>query len=118
LSELPDEDKYDMVNKHLLDVDDEDDCKPTCDKFSESEFAFAKNISSILGQKPDLPEENYLRGLGWVDEIHGRFLKLDQDVKFTKLNHEHFDTVTRRKLKILDYGFTLVKVCVYYLAST
>lgn len=113
LSELPDEDKYDVVNKHLLDVDDEDEHKSASDKFSESEFAFAKNISSILGQKPDLPEENYLRGLGWVDEIHGRFLKLEQEVKYTKSNNEKFDTVTRRKLKILDYGFTLVKVLIH-----
>lgn len=107
LSELPDEDKYDMVNKHLM---EEDDTTITNDKFSKSEYAFAKNISMILGQEPDLPEEDYLRGLGWVDEIHGRFLKLDQNVKENIKPQGKFNTVMRRKIKILDYGFTLVKV--------
>ncbi|KAG2210352.1 hypothetical protein INT47_003337 [Mucor saturninus] len=106
LTELPDEDKYDMVNKHLMEEDE--DVNITNDKFSKSEYAFAKNVSMILGQGPDLPEEGYLRGLGWVDEIHGRFLKLDQDVKENKPKGT-LDTVMRRKIKILDYGFTLVK---------
>lgn len=107
LSELPDEDKYDMVNKHLM---EEEDTVITSDKFSKSEYAFAKNISMILGQEPDLPEEDYLRGLGWVDEIHGRFLKLDQKVKESVKLQGTSNTVMRRKIKILDYGFTLVKV--------
>lgn len=112
LSELPSEDKYDMVNKHLLDVDDEEESYiPSNDnKFSESEYAFAKNVSRILGQRPDLPEENHLRGLGWVDEIHGRFLRLEQEGKNTAPTTDKPSTVVRRKMKILDYGFTLVKV--------
>lgn len=108
LSELSDEDKYDMVNKHLLDDDDVEDKNNS--KFSDAEYAFAKNITSILGLKPDLPEEEQLRGLGWVDEIHGRFLKIELDAKESHPPSSKFDTVTHRKLKILDYGFTLVKV--------
>lgn len=115
LSELPSEDKYDMVNKHLLDVDDDNEKEsgtpPSKDsKFSESEYAFAKNVTRILGQRPDLPEENHLRGLGWVDEIHGRFLKLEQDGVRAEPTDDTRSMVVRRKMKILDYGFTLVKV--------
>lgn len=111
LSELPSEDKYDMVNKHLLDVDEEGESGTSSNdtKFSESEYAFAKNVTRILGQRPDLPEENHLRGLGWVDEIHGRFLKLEQDGINAEANTDKLSTVIRRKMKILDYGFTLVK---------
>ncbi|KAG2235519.1 hypothetical protein INT48_003082 [Thamnidium elegans] len=107
LSELPEEEKYDMVNKHLMQDDNNNNNN---EKFSDSEIAFANNISMILGQEPDLPEENYLRGLGWVDEIHGRFLKLEPQVQQTTTTKQGlFDTVMRRKIKILDYGFTLVK---------
>lgn len=122
LGELPEEDKYTMVNKHFMDNDDED-TKSTpngneATKFSDSEYAFARSISTILGQEPDLPEEDYLRGLGWVDEIHGRFIKLDQQQEQVKQKNKEqdnkFDTIMKRKVKILDYGFTLVKVYVSF----
>ncbi|KAL7324545.1 hypothetical protein PS15p_209725 [Mucor circinelloides] len=118
LSELPTEDKYDMVNKHLLDDDDEDDeegednqtaDKASSTKSSDLEYEFTKKILAILGKQPDLPEESLLRGLGWVDEIHGRFLKLEPDTKSTKSERSDTNTTSHRKLKILDYGFTLVK---------
>ncbi|KAI9274920.1 hypothetical protein EDC94DRAFT_509841 [Helicostylum pulchrum] len=109
LSELPEEEKYDMVNKHLMQDDNNNVNDTNNEKFSGSEIAFANNISMILGQEPDLPEEDYLRGLGWVDEIHGRFLKLEPQVPQTTTKQGLFDTVMRRKIKILDYGFTLVK---------
>jgi hypothetical protein len=115
LSELPDEDKYDMINKHLLDDDDAAAASmgENNSKFSDLEYAFAKNITSILGLKPDLAEEEQLRGLGWVDEIHGRFLKIEPDVEESHTQSSKFDTVTRRKMKILEYGFTLVKVSLH-----
>jgi hypothetical protein len=112
LNELPDEDKYDMINKHLLD-DEDVAASENNSKFSDSEYAFAKNIVSILGLKPDLPEEEQLRGLGWVDEVHGRFLKIEPDVKENHTQSNKFDIITRRKIKILEYGFTLVKVSYY-----
>ncbi|RCH87414.1 hypothetical protein CU098_006626, partial [Rhizopus stolonifer] len=98
LSELTSDDKYDMVNKHLMDEEEEQDV----------ELAFAKNVCNILGQAPDLPEEHHLRGLGWVDEIHGRFLKLEPDLKKDSVV-EATDMLSRRKTRILEYGFTLVK---------
>ena len=107
LSELSHEDKYDMINKYFM---EEEEITTTSDTFSDAELTFAKNIMGILGKKPDLPEEDLLRGLGWVDEIHGRFLKLEPDVKSNQATHASLDTVMRRKLKILEYGFTLVKV--------
>ncbi|KAK4512834.1 uncharacterized protein ATC70_003542 [Mucor velutinosus] len=114
LSELPTEEKYDMVNKHLLDDEEELADSQTTDKTSRAkssdlEYAFTKKILAILGNEPDLPEESLLRGLGWVDEIHGRFLKLESDNKSFKSEHSDANTISRRKLKILDYGFTLVK---------
>ncbi|KAL9536977.1 hypothetical protein MBANPS3_012196 [Mucor bainieri] len=113
LSELPTEEKYDMVNKHLLDNDDPDPSTAAAaaiDKTSSVlEYEFTKNILAILGKEPDLPEESLLRGLGWVDEIHGRFLRLEPDGTSTKPAHSDTNTISRRKLKILDYGFMLVK---------
>lgn len=111
LSELPTEEKYDMVNKHLLDDEDEHADDHAADKASSDlEYEFTKKILAILGKEPDLPEESLLRGLGWVDEIHGRFLKLEPDSLSTEPQHADTNTISRRKLKILDYGFTLVKV--------
>ncbi|CEP10721.1 hypothetical protein [Parasitella parasitica] len=121
LSELPTEDKYDMVNKHLLEDDGEDKKnmqekydsnsgnKATNIKSSDLEYEFTKKILAILGKEPDLPEESLLRGLGWVDEIHGRFLKLEPDAKPTRAISSDKKTIYRRKMKILDYGFTLVR---------
>lgn len=118
LSELPTEEKYDMVNKHLLDDEEQAADSQTSDKTSSAkssdlEYEFTKNIMAILGKEPDLPEESLLRGLGWVDEIHGRFLKLEPESHSTKPEHSHTNTISRRKLKILDYGFTLVKVSIF-----
>ncbi|KAI8644882.1 hypothetical protein BD408DRAFT_400774 [Parasitella parasitica] len=117
LSELSTEDKYDMVNKHLL--EDEENREENCDgrstdttasvNSSDLEYEFTKTILAILGKEPDLPEESLLRGLGWVDEIHGRFLKLEPDAKPTRAATFDTNTISRRKMKILDYGFTLVK---------
>jgi hypothetical protein len=122
LSELPTDDKYDMVNKHLLEEEEEEEEEEDSNSHSASnaantnssdlEYKFTKNILAILGLEPDLPEESLLRGLGWVDEIHGRFLKLEPDARFTKAASFETNTVSRRKIKILDYGFTLVKVSI------
>ncbi|KAI8387366.1 hypothetical protein BD560DRAFT_382241 [Blakeslea trispora] len=107
LSQLEGDNKYDMVNKHLMEdeVSFEDD-----GTHSKAELLFTKSVCDILGTAPDLPEEHHLRGLGWVDEIHGRFLKLEaisntNPSAVTEVN----DVVSRRKMKILEYGFTLVK---------
>lgn len=114
LLELPTDDKYDMVNKHLLE-EEEDSNRRSANNASNTnssdlEYEFTKKILAILGKEPDLPEESLLRGLGWVDEIHGRFLKLEPDARFIKTASFDTNTVSRRKMKILDYGFTLVKV--------
>ena len=109
LSQLNGEDKYDLVNKHLM----EDEVSFENDgTHSEAELLFTKNVCDILGRAPDLPEEHYLRGLGWVDEIHGRFLRLEAVKKpdTTAVVVEATDITTRRKIRILEYGFTLVKV--------
>lgn len=111
LNELPEEEKYDMVNQHFM--QDEQVARDE-HTFSEAEYEFAKTISMVLGQAPDLPEEDCLRGLGWVDEIHGRFLKLEPKVEQEQQQQNKFDTVMRRKMKILDYGFTLVKVRFFF----
>ncbi|KAI7907750.1 uncharacterized protein BX663DRAFT_547430 [Cokeromyces recurvatus] len=105
LLEIPNEIKYDIVNKHLMEDNSQ---KTTLD--STLEYSFSKNIMSIMGSQPDLPEEDLLRGLGWVDDIHGRFLKLEPVMEDTcKLPIHNIDMITRRKIKILEYGFTLVK---------
>ncbi|KAI8373625.1 hypothetical protein EDC96DRAFT_438043 [Choanephora cucurbitarum] len=108
LFQLNGEDKYDLVNKHLM----EDEVSFENDgTHSEAELLFTKNVCDILGRAPDLPEEHYLRGLGWVDEIHGRFLRLEAVKKpdTTAVVVEATDITTRRKIRILEYGFTLVK---------
>ncbi|OBZ88134.1 hypothetical protein A0J61_03812 [Choanephora cucurbitarum] len=107
LSQLNGEDKYDLVNKHLM----EDEVSFENDgTHSEAELLFTKNVCDILGRAPDLPEEHDLRGLGWVDEIHGRFLRLEAVKKpDAAAVVEATDITTRRKIRILEYGFTLVK---------
>jgi hypothetical protein len=111
LLELPENVKYDMINHHFLDNENEDQVKNEEEDVSKSEWLFSKDIFTLMGSEPELPEEQQLRGLGWIDETHGRLLKLG----FIKKEAEDKtatadDNTLRRKLKILNYGFILVKV--------
>ncbi|KAI9275488.1 hypothetical protein BDA99DRAFT_568163 [Phascolomyces articulosus] len=103
LHSLPDDTKYELVNRHLLDDDDNDGDHND----GMSEAAYAKLVSKVLGQKPELPEEDHMRGLGWVDDVTGRLLKMN-------LNHQSKSAVSndqamQRKIKVLDYAFALIK---------
>ncbi|KAI8891436.1 hypothetical protein K501DRAFT_319415 [Backusella circina FSU 941] len=110
LLELPDNIKYEMINHHFLDNEDENEVKNEED-VSRSEWLFSKDIFTLVDSKPELPEEQQLRGLGWVDETHGRLLKLGfkQSSAEDKATATTDDNTLRRKLKILNYGFILVK---------
>ncbi|KAI8140140.1 hypothetical protein BJV82DRAFT_624032 [Fennellomyces sp. T-0311] len=100
LHSLPEDTKYELVNRYLLDDNDEEE-------EGMSEVAFARLVSKVLGNKPDLPEEDHMRGLGWVDDVTGRLLKMNLSHPSKQLLLDQ-DTV-RRKVKILEYAFALVK---------
>ncbi|KAG0178760.1 hypothetical protein DFQ28_003803 [Apophysomyces sp. BC1034] len=100
LQSLPEELKYELIDYHLLDEDDS----------SNSEVTYARLISKALGNRPELPEERHLRGVGWIDDATGKILKLiphvmvkRPDILLTS------DKTTCRKAKVLDYGFILAK---------
>ncbi|KAI9499424.1 PIN domain-containing protein [Zychaea mexicana] len=103
LFSLPEDTKYELVNRHLLDEEEHQHQDDAC----MSEMAFAQLMSKVLGEKPDLPEEDHMRGLGWVDDVTGRLLKMNVNCQNKQVPLQ--DQVTRRKLKILDYAFALVK---------
>ncbi|KAG1051148.1 hypothetical protein G6F43_006627 [Rhizopus delemar] len=105
LSEIPYELHHELVTQYLYSsVDKEVENEP------EAEQAFIEDIRK-LGDTPTLPEEDYLRGLGWVDEAYGRILRSSQENKTEPLestSRRQLDIKTRRKMVILDYGFILV----------
>ncbi|KAG2220907.1 hypothetical protein INT45_013036 [Circinella minor] len=107
LNMLPEDIKYELVNRHLLD----DEAEGHIEDGGMSEQAFAKLVSKVLGEKPELPEEDYMRGLGWVDDVTGRLLKMN-----LSLNQQQSKSIVstknqamQRKIKVLDYAFALIK---------
>lgn len=112
LQSLEDDIKYEVVNQFLLD-DDGDDCNSS-KEHSQAEYAFGRLVTKVLGKKPILPEEMHMRGLGWVDDITGKLLKITPLLNDTQ--HETpfpgsgYDLHTQRKIKVLSYGFALAKV--------
>ena len=109
LHSLPEDIKYELVNRHLL---DDEEVEGYIEDGGMSELAFAKLVSKVLGQKPELPEEDYMRGLGWVDDVTGRLLKMNLKVnqQESKAIVSTKDQVMQRKIKVLDYAFALIKV--------
>lgn len=104
---VPEEKRYEIVNKHLL---------PEQDIWERLEMPMSETVvaeywSSLIAQGPSLPEESSLRGLGWIDETT---CKLPQNADCTPEKHavlpDQSNLLERRKLKILDYGFALVMV--------
>lgn len=118
LGSLPEEVKYDLINRHLL--DDDIDVGDTNGEISKSttqgpaEAMFVRSVMKVLGTRPALPEEMYLRGLGWIDDITGKLP--NTGAQFDSAKDSRHDDLTpeslvlKRKIKILDYGFTLAKV--------
>lgn len=101
LSELPYELHHELVTQHLGNE---------AENSMETEQSFVEDIRK-LGDTPSLPEEDYLRGLGWVDEVYGRVLRSSQgDKKESSEPNVRYqlDMNTQRKMRILDYGFILV----------
>lgn len=116
LQSLEDDVKYEVVNQFLLDDDDDDDCQSN-KELTQAEYAFARLAMKVLGKKPILPEEMHMRGLGWVDDITGKLLKmtplLDEAQQETSFFGSGYCLHTQRKIKVLSYGFALAKVRYY-----
>ncbi|KAF7727303.1 hypothetical protein EC973_007819 [Apophysomyces ossiformis] len=99
LHSLPDDLKYGIIDYHLMEED-------ICD----SEIAYARLISKVLGHRPELPEERHLRGVGWIDDATGKILKLIPQVTVERPEALSISDISiRRKAKILDYGFILAR---------
>ncbi|KAI8976897.1 hypothetical protein BDB01DRAFT_907930 [Pilobolus umbonatus] len=94
MSEL-EQDKYDLINTHFMEQEQED-----------KEKRFVESVTGVMGVQPELPEEHHLRGLGWVDEVHSRMVKLSIQPTHTSSDQ---DIEVKRKMKILEYGFVLIK---------
>ncbi|ORY95317.1 hypothetical protein BCR43DRAFT_492790 [Syncephalastrum racemosum] len=104
---LPDDIKYDIINRYLLD-DDEQPIETEGEQVSEAECAYARLMMKVLGRKPVLPEEMHMRGLGWVDDITGKLIKLSTLTGPAEDRELHAATI-ERKIKVLEYGFALSK---------
>ncbi|KAI9247843.1 hypothetical protein BY458DRAFT_590769 [Sporodiniella umbellata] len=101
LSELPDRQRYELTALYLVSNTNDD---------LGAEQKFFENICK-LGSMPVLPEEEQLRGLGWVDEAYSRVLKSGQSlVKEFEFSttRKLLSTDLQRKARILEYGFTLM----------
>ncbi|KAI7884544.1 hypothetical protein K492DRAFT_142709 [Lichtheimia hyalospora FSU 10163] len=111
LQSLEDDIKYELVNHFLLD-DDDDNCNST-KEYTQAEYIFARLATKVLGKQPILPEEMHMRGLGWVDDITGKLLKitphLDDSQHEASIFGSGYDLHTQRKIKVLSYGFALAK---------
>jgi hypothetical protein len=98
LQALPETTRYQLIDRHLLDTnnpwaDDDDDDGDSWDDY----------LLRLLGPSPVLPEDDYLRGLGWLDDLFASTA--------TPSNTFPVDAMAQqRRIKILDFGFTLVKV--------
>ncbi|CEJ01451.1 hypothetical protein RMCBS344292_15478 [Rhizopus microsporus] len=110
ISQLPHELLHEVLNKHFVDEEDDDQHQEKANEnVSREERQLILDIQKFLGDTPSLPEEHHLRGLGWIDEAFGRVLKLKEDKPKAEHQPEGLDTTMRRKIKIIDYGFILVK---------
>ncbi|KAI8391194.1 uncharacterized protein BYT42DRAFT_641709 [Radiomyces spectabilis] len=112
LHELSDDMKYELINYHLLDHDEpsisqEHDTSGTNENHLTPADRFAQQIQRILGNTPLLPEEHYLLGLGWIDDITGSFTNTPTSESHQSL--ASYPLATQRRLKLLHYGFTLVQ---------
>ncbi|OAD80729.1 hypothetical protein PHYBLDRAFT_184430 [Phycomyces blakesleeanus NRRL 1555(-)] len=117
LASLPEEHKYDLVNKYVMEDDKETESEGKgVDAAVKAELAFSRLIVKVLGDRPTLPEESHILGLGWVDGVTSRLMKTmpdideltkDESTKDNEWNVE--DRVLYRKIKVLEYSFALAK---------
>ncbi|CAO3597155.1 unnamed protein product [Absidia cylindrospora] len=102
LQELPEAQRYQVIDRHLLDTNN-----PWAPDEQEGGGTWDDYIAHLMGPCPILPEDDYLRGLGWLDDV--------LHVKNENNGNSKVDTTTamdiylQRRIRILDYGFTLVK---------
>ncbi|KAI9023877.1 hypothetical protein CLU79DRAFT_718634 [Phycomyces nitens] len=114
---LPEENKYSIINKCIFeDKETETETEnKEMDPAVKAELAFSYLIVKALGDRPRLPEELHMLGLGWVDGVTSRLMKtmpdIDEPSENTTENSEWDveDRVLYRKIKILEYGFALSK---------
>ncbi|CAO3621290.1 unnamed protein product [Cunninghamella echinulata] len=107
LHSLSEELQYKIMNWYLMNNDDEDD--------DDDGHAIYRNkyITHILKMGPSFPEEEEIRGLGWMDDL---FVGKYQDSKNLMKeevededDNEKFMVEESRCIRILNYGFWLVK---------
>ncbi|KAI7872751.1 hypothetical protein BDF14DRAFT_1716361 [Spinellus fusiger] len=115
LHSLSDKNKYDVINDFYI---HRDTCEAKDTILQQSlgdELTFLWPIMKVIGKYPLLPEEVHMLGLGWVDSLSSRIVKIGP---LTKELPEHTqedkawymqNRSLQRKLKILKYGFVLVQ---------
>lgn len=105
LKALPETTKYQLIDRHLLDSSnpwadedgDDDGGRDTWDDY----------LLRLLGPSPVLPEDDYLRGLGWLDDLFSSMaVKTPNNSSPSPVDA----MALQRRIRILDFGFTLVKV--------
>ncbi|ORZ19540.1 hypothetical protein BCR42DRAFT_409989 [Absidia repens] len=106
LQELPEAQRYQLIDRHLLDTNnpwapDEQECG------SAGSRTWDDYIAYMMGPYPTLPEDDYLRGIGWLDDVLR--IKNDNNDRSQGDTTTAMDMYLQRRIRILDYGFTLVK---------
>ncbi|KAI8088872.1 uncharacterized protein BX664DRAFT_264108 [Halteromyces radiatus] len=108
---LPDNLRYQVINRHLLDQDNQ---WATDEQHGWTPKIWDALMMRLMGPHPYLPEEEYLRGLGWLDDLFldkSRIRMEEISALGEDVNEQNLDLSidTQRRIKILDYGFILVQ---------
>lgn len=103
LRRLPDEERYELVDRFLLNEGDDEE---TEEEGSKNELLALKLVA------PALPEEYEMRGLGWAEEVFVRSQGLFERGKEQggKVMKGQEGVEMRRKMRIVESGFLLIKV--------
>ncbi|KAI8339982.1 hypothetical protein BC941DRAFT_419090 [Chlamydoabsidia padenii] len=109
LKDLPETSRYQLIDRHLLDSnnpwagDDEDE------QHHGDIGTWDTYLLQLMGSSPVLPEDECLRGLGWLDDLFVTKTTIDNHSISPAGGGDSMAVDIQRRIMILEFGFTLVK---------